>query len=84
MRKPIVASPTSWKTGNHVVIDINPRDGSSHQPDTRCAMARGIGGNLNVDAHDVAGLASASGLQPCAVTDFYGASSEVVAFEVVK
>ena len=47
-------------------------------------MTRNIGGYFNINAQDLAGLTSSSGVYYYRVLSFYGSASEVRAFKVVK
>ncbi len=71
--------PSSWSGGNAVEISV-----SSQPPDARAGMTRNIGGYFNINAQDIAGLTSSSGVYYYRVLSFYGSASEVRAFKVVK
>jgi hypothetical protein len=74
--------PSSWETGNVVSFDIASQDGSGAIPDERSGMTRNIGGYLNINQADLAGLSSESGIYYYLVASFHGSASEATPFIV--
>lgn len=71
--------PSSWSSGNAIEFSVSTQD-----PNDRAGMTRNIGGYFRINAADLQGLTSTSGVFYYRVLSFSGSASEIRAFNVVR